>query len=369
MKNNFKLISLLLLLLLLVSACSVKVNNKPANDGGVYISPDKGENWAQISFIYQANGTIQSFNNVDLTDMVRDSLDSHAYYVATHANGLFYTYDRGVGWHQTLADKGRINAVAVDPKASCIIYAAVANRLYKSIDCNRHWNYQLVEATVESNQQKNNKLTESATDPNNQILSLAVDPYDSNIVYAGTSGKGLYRSDNGGLSWHSLYYFNDRVNKILILPSNSKVIYVVTPTAGIYKSTDQGVSWSSVFSDDLIKAYSGLLSYREVIFDPTENDGLLYACQYGLFRSQDGGLTWKNIKLLTQPNSSTIYSMAINPRDRQEIYYSTASILYRSVDGGVNWITRSLPSSRVAKYIFIDPEDTNRIFVGLKKVQ
>lgn len=342
----------LLFVLVALSGCIINIKTKNGSDGGVFVTLDKGETWTQIALIYRVSDVVKTFNNVDLTAMAVDPLDNKALYIATHDNGMFYTYDSGVGWHQTLADKGRINAMTISPKESCIIYAAIANRVYKSIDCNRHWIYQLIE---------------SRADPNNQITSLAVDYYDTNIVYAGTSGKGLFRSDNGGFSWHAVKFFNDRIAKVLINPNNPSIMYVALESQGIYKTLDRGESWQMIFSDEDRKNYDTFLVYRDIILDPTVDDGLLYACQYGLFRSGDGGATWKNIKLLTPPNTSVIYSLAVNPLNGQEIYYGIDTVLYRSVDGGENWITRSLPTSRAAKFIFIDPKEPSKIFLGVKQ--
>ncbi|MBU1130570.1 hypothetical protein KJ840_00335 [Patescibacteria group bacterium] len=356
MKSPIKLIISLLFITLVLSGCliNVKTTGGGFSDGGVFVSGNSGDDWQQISLIYRVSDVEKTFSNVDLTAMVMDPLDNKAIYIATHDQGLFYTYDAGAGWHQTLQDKGRINALAISPSESCIIYAAISNRVYKSVDCNRHWDY---------------KLIESRADPDNQITSLAIDNYNTNVIYAGTSGKGLFRSDDGGYSWHVVKFFNDRVDKVLILPANNQVIYVVTASQGIFKTADQGESWLEVFDEAMKKEYGNLLTYRDLILDPTVEDGLFYACNYGLFRSADGGAAWKNIDLLTPPNTAVIYSLAINPQNGQEIYYGIDTLLYRSEDGGANWITRTLPTSRAAKYLIADPRQSARVYLGVKKIK
>ena len=111
-----------------------------------------------------------------------------------------------------------------------------------------------------------------------------------------------------------------------------------------------------------------LLTYRQVILDPTVDDGLLYASQYGLLRSNDGGLIWEELKLLTPPSTTAIYSLVINPKNDREIYYATAKALYRSEDGGKNWITKTLPTSRSGKFLVIDFDETNILYLGVKQL-
>jgi photosystem II stability/assembly factor-like uncharacterized protein len=106
------------------------------------------------------------------------------------------------------------------------------------------------------------------------------------------------------------------------------------------------------------------------MLDPNVPDGLLYVSQYGfLLRSKDGGATWQDIKLLTPPSATLIYSLAVNPKNEKELFYGTSKALYRTVDGGVNWITRALPTSRAVKFIVLDPKGPNTLYIGVKTVE
>jgi photosystem II stability/assembly factor-like uncharacterized protein len=356
MKSKIKIFIGLILILIVASGCQIGVKTKvqAVNDGGVYISSDRGETWSHATAIYRVTDPPRTFSNIDVIEMINDPADSKAFYLTTHEQGIFYTYDGGTGWQQTLTGKGRVNAVAISPKDSCTVYAAIANKVYKSNDCNRHWEY---------------KLIETQADPNNQITALAVDYDNDSIVYAGTSGKGLFRSDDAGNSWHVVKFFNDRLVKILIKPQNSTIIYLVTQTKGIFKTTNKGQDWQEVFSNDLKEQYRNLLAYRDLILDPTVADGLLYACGYGIFRSADGGQSWQEIKLLTPPNSKTIYALAVNPKDGKELYYTVDTVLYRSVDAGVNWITKNLPSARISEFLIIDREQPGKLYLGVRKLK
>jgi len=348
------LISAMLVLPILLSGCFITINTSSSTDGGVFKTFNKGEDWEQRSLVYRLGELAENFNSSDITVMEVDPQDNQALYVGTVDRGIYYTYNGAAGWNQTLSGSGKINAIAISPKETCIIYAAIGNRVYKSTDCNRHWQY---------------KLIETRSDPNNVINTLTVDPFYTARIYAGTSGKGLFRSDDGGYSWHSVNYFNDQVVKILINKTNSNIIYVATAGQGIYKTADGGGTWQMMFNNEQQNKYANLLAYRDLILDPTKDDGLLYASQYGLLRTEDGGASWTDIKLLTPPSTTYIYSIAINPANDQEIYYGIATALYRTEDGGANWITRNLPSSRAARFLLIDPENPHSLYLGVKRVK
>jgi len=348
-----KLFLSLLVAVFSLSGCVINIKTQGGNDGGVYHTQDNGDNWSQITMVYRVEDLQKTFSTVDLTTMVMDPTDKKALYIGTQTDGMFYTYDGGVGWHQTLTGLGGINAIAISPKERCIIYTAIQNKIYKSVDCNRHWNYQLVE---------------TREDPKDSITSLAIDNFDTSNVYAGTSGNGLFLSQDTGFSWQALKFFDYPIIKILINPKNSKIIYVATGSKGIFKTTDGGANWIQILDQKLVEAKQYLLDYRSLILDPTLDDGLLYASQYGLLRSTNGGTTWEDIKLLTPAGTATIYSIAINPQNGQEIYYGIKDALYRSVDGGKNWITRNLPSSRAAAFLIVDPVDPATVYLGVKKV-
>ena len=349
-----KFLIILPLALLFLSGCIISFKTAGGVDGGVFKSLNAGDNWEQISLVYRVGELEKTFKAADIATMSMDPTDSKALYIGTGEQGMYYTYNGGIGWHQTLTNLGRINAVAVSPKERCIIYVAIANRLYKSTDCSRHWDYQLIE---------------TREDPNNQITAIGIDAYNTDFIYVGTSGKGLFRSEDAGLSWHVVKFFDDRISKVLVNPVDTRIIYVATENKGLFKTSDRGSTWQALFSEEMIKEKKNLLVYRQLIWDPTVSDGLLHASQYGLLRSQDGGLSWEDIKLLTPPSTTYIYSLAINPKNDQMLYYGTDKALFRSEDGGKNWITRNLPTTRAARFLFIDPAEPNVLYMGVKGIK
>ena len=349
-----KIFLLFCLLVLVFSGCTININSKSGIDGGVYKTINRGDDWLQQSVIYRVGDVAKNFNGTDISAMVIDPTDSQAVYVGTENEGMYYTYDDGNGWQQTLTNLGKINDIAINPKDRCIIYVAIGNRVYKSNDCNRHWEYQFIE---------------TRDDPNNTITSIALDNYNPNIVYVGTSGKGLLKSEDAGYSWRVIDFFKAPIAKVLVNPQDSRIIYVATYLNGLFKTSDKGVNWKEIFSKEQVDAKKNILVYRQLMLDPSVSDGLMYASQYGLMRSINGGNNWDDIKLLTPPSTTFIYSLAINPKNGRDIYYGTNSALYRSEDGGQNWITRKLPTTRSAKFLIINFDSPNTLYLGVKKIK
>jgi len=354
MRKKIIIIAFLLVIPLLTSGCIINIKPTNVADGGVYTTYTKGDTWEQTSLIYRLGELVENFNTIDISALVMDPQDSQAIYAGTVENGILYSYNGATGWQQVLRSKGKISAIAVSPNQTCTVYAAIGSRVYKTSDCSRHWQY---------------KLIEPRPNPDNIIHSLEVDPINSQIIYAGTSGKGLFRSDDSGYSWHAVHFFDDEVVKVLVDPANPDIIYTATKSRGLFRSDNKGIDWKPLFDEELKRDYNNVSVYRNFILDPTNENGLLYASEHGLMRSADKGENWQNIGLLTPPNTVKIYSLAINPLNGDEIFYGISTTLYRTEDGGQNWITRNLPTTRAAKFLMIDPDQPNTLYLGTKRYQ
>ncbi|MBO9362486.1 MAG: hypothetical protein J7452_09815, partial [Thermoflexus sp.] len=101
------------------------------------------------------------------------------------------------------------------------------------------------------------------------VSALAIDPRNSNTLYAGTLGGGVFKSTDGGGSWSA---FNDGLTHLFVYalaidPANPDTLYAGTWGGGVFKSTDGGGSWSA-FNDGLTH-----LDVRALAIDST----MLYA--------------------------------------------------------------------------------------------
>ncbi|MCB0380785.1 MAG: hypothetical protein KDD24_05960 [Flavobacteriales bacterium] len=139
-----------------------------------------------------------------------------------------------------------------------------------------------------------------------------------------------------------------RVSDIEGHPKNSKVIYIGTAGGGVWKSNDGGVMFNSIF-DDYCQ------SIGCVAVDPNKPDNVVWvgtgetwtrnsvSVGDGIYKSNDGGNTWAKMGL---ENSDRISSIQINPKNSDEIYVGVLGALwgdsdergvYKTIDGGKTW--------------------------------
>ncbi|MBI1343172.1 MAG: T9SS type A sorting domain-containing protein [Terrimonas sp.] len=147
-----------------------------------------------------------------------------------------------------------------------------------------------------------------------RILCIAIDPNNSNNLWAGSASGGIWKSTDAGANWSSVTTNLNvlGVSTIIIDPSNSNVIYAGTGEVlrsgnsnigfnvwkargtygiGIIKSTNGGTTWSQVMT----KSTSDLFGIQNLTFDPS-NSNTIYACATdGVYRSTNNGSSWSQI--------------------------------------------------------------------------
>ncbi len=184
------------------------------------------------------------------------------------------------------------------------------------------------------------------------------------LFYMGTTGGGVWRTQNGGTTWENISdgYFGSSIGAIEVSKSHNNVIYVgggevtvrgnVSPGTGMYKSVDGGRSWKNV----------GLLNSRHIVrirIHPT-NPEIVYAAvlgdlfkdteERGVYKTIDGGKTWK--RMLFKNGRSGAVDLILDPVNPDVVYASTWNVrrtphdfssggegsgLWKSNDGGETW--------------------------------
>jgi len=230
------------------------------------------------------------------------------------------------------------------------------------------------------------------------IGALAINQKNPAIVYVGTGesnmrnsvsiGNGLYKTSDGGDNWKKIGLDStEHISKIIVHPTNPDVIYVAVPGAlwsnskhrGLYKSTNAGETWEKLFYID------DLTGCADVLMDPTNPD-ILFVSMWqfrrqpfsfnsggktsGLYKSLDGGKTWKEIKNGLPEKPFGRIAMAIAPSDPKQmlaIVESNNTGLYISSDGGESWKSQSATMNVKARPFYfstlvIDPKNAKRVY-------
>jgi photosystem II stability/assembly factor-like uncharacterized protein len=216
------------------------------------------------------------------------------------------------------------------------------------------------------------------------VIAVAIDPRDSNIVYAGTSA-GAFKSTDGGISWSAVKsrLITDAngpsvISVMAIDPQNPDTVYAIETYTGVFKTTDAGASWTAVYSEPTTP--TGLTVLR---IDP-QNPGTMYAgTPVGIFKTTDAGANWTavNAGLPSDTNGHlTICTLAIDPQTPSTIYalyvVTSADVgfwvgggVFKSVDGGVNWTRLNTPGGSdwltdLTSGLAIDPQNPSIVYVG-----
>lgn len=365
-----KLIIALALVSLLTSACSISTttngNNKTQSvDSSIFVSADKGDTWRAMTAVPSTTGRAGSIAELSVNLMTMDPNDSKAVYLATYDNGLFYTYDIASGWNEVKTlPKSTINDVQVDPKSKCIIYAALANRVYRSSDCARTW-------------------SQVYFDNNTGVFvnTIAIDHYNTSNLYIGTSRGEIIKSIDSGNSWRTIERLEDSVSNLIVSPLDSRLVFVATLKNRIY-SFNSNTNTNPADSADLdnnflvenwtdlnevLKDFELGSNFKDIIVNA--KDGTMFiASAKAILRSKDNGFTWENVNLIQPDKEAIINSLAVDPQNSNDIYYTTDTTFFRSLDGGATWTTKKLPTRRSGRELLIDFKNTNMIYLGTKKI-
>ncbi|MGA8310611.1 MAG: YCF48-related protein, partial [Terriglobales bacterium] len=232
------------------------------------------------------------------------------------------------------------------------------------------------------------------------IGSLAIAPSDTNIVYVGTGeacirgnishGDGVYKTLDGGKTWKNVGLRDSRaIGRVIVDPRNADIVFVAAlghpygPNSerGIFRTIDGGKTWEKVLYKD--ENTGGI----DVAFDP-HNSNIIFASLWearrtpwslvsggpgsGLYRSNDGGSTWKRLEehgLPKGPYGKIGVAVAANSERVYALIEAHEGGLYRSDDGGETWdlVNGNRSYQQRAWYymhVIADPQDPDTAYVA-----
>jgi photosystem II stability/assembly factor-like uncharacterized protein len=249
-------------------------------------------------------------------------------------------------WRVLGPDGGAVADLAFQPGSSQVLYAAVPGGIYKSGDAGATWTW-----------------AGEGLYPPAQVLSVAVDPVHPETVYT-TQGDRVFKSVDGGLSWKSSGL--PGTYQVAVHPRSSGRVFAATQH-GIFRTSDQGVTWSRA-TQGLPGSYGATL----IAFDPSTERRLYAWIQLEfdapvgrLVRSTDGGVTWQMLPNGPQENQR-ILSLAVDPRTRGTLYAGTNQAVYKSVDGGLTWRTTGLSTAGFIWTLKVEPR-LGTVYAGTDK--
>ncbi len=316
--------------------------------------------------------------------------DPNVFYVGVNNGGVWKTTDAGRTWQPIFDGQPTqsVGTVAVAPSNPDVVYIgsgeglqrpdlSIGDGVYKSIDAGRTWQHVGLDAA-------------------RQIGAIIVDPGNADRVFVAALGhpygpnadRGVYRSTDGGRTWQKVLYKDENTGAIDLAfdPSNAQIVYAVLwaarqgpweynnaysgPASGLYKSTDGGTTWRPL-ANGLPTAADGLgrIGIGVAPGDPNRIYAWVTASagHGGIYRSDDAGASWTrtNDEERVIGRGDDFANLRVDPKNPEMVYAANTS-LYRSADGGRTFTAiKGAPGGDDYHTIWINPTNPDIILLAV----
>lgn len=315
--------------------------------------------------------------------------DPRRFYFGAVNGGVWRTDDAGRTWQPIFdsVNTGSIGAIAVAPSAPKIIYVGTGEAdmrsdiaqgigMFRSSDGGATW-----KATGLSDTQQIGQILVDPHNPNLVLVAALGHPYGP------SNERGVFRSTDGGKTWTKTLYKDADTGAIDLAfqPGNPKVVYAALwqtrrppwntyppssgPGSGLYKSIDGGKTWHQLTGHGLPNAPA-----RIGLATSAAKPNRLYALidsseegQGGLYRSDNKGSTWRKATGDKRIWNRGWYfgQIAANPRNADQVWVQD-TIQLRSDDGGAHFIPlKGDPTGDDFHTLWIDPKNPDRRILGV----
>jgi len=306
------------------------------------------------------------------------------FYFGATGGGVWKTTDGGITY-KNISDGyfgGSIGSVAVAPSDPNVLYVgggevtvrgnvSSGKGVWKSVDAGSTWTY-------------------SGLPNSRHIPRIVVHPKNPDIVYAAVMGdlykpnkdRGVYKSINGGKSWKKVLFSDPQAGAVELVmdPSNPRHLYASTwrvqrtpyslssggKGSALWKSTDSGISWKEISKN---KGFAeGTLGIIGITVSPLNSNRVWSIVenkdQGGVYRSDDGGTTWKHTNDSRSLRQRAWYYSKIyaDTQDEDKVYVMNVSY-HKSTDGGVTFESHNAPHGDHHD-LWIAPENNQRMIIA-----
>jgi photosystem II stability/assembly factor-like uncharacterized protein len=315
--------------------------------------------------------------------------DVRRFYFGSVNGGVWRTDDAGRTWVPIFDDVnvGSIGAIAVAPSSPTTIYVGSGEAdmrsdiaqgigMFRSSDGGSTW-----QSIGLGDTQQIGKILVDPNNPDILLVAALGHPYGPNAE------RGVFRSVNGGKTWTKTLYKDANTGAIDLAaePGNPSVVYAAMwqtrrppwntyppssgPGSGLYKSTDGGRTWRHLTGHGLPEA-PGRIGLATSAAKPRRVYALVDSAdsdEGGLYRSDDAGLNWRKVtgdKRIWQ-RGWYFGGVTANPKNADQLWVQDTIIL-RSDDGGAHFIpVKGDPTGDDFHTLWVDPKDPDRRVVGV----
>ncbi len=304
-------------------------------DGQIYSSVDGGKTWK-----FLVNFGIPL---LILDDLLVDVENSDIIYASGHRHkkpgGFFKSTDGGVTWKESDdLKKEAIHAMAQSTLNPNMIVVGTVNGIFISGDRGESF-----------------RKIDSPTAPRD-INSLAIDPTDTNIIYAGTTWRP-YKTTDGGKTWRLIKkgIIDDSDIFAIEIDDKDPNHVIASACSGIYESFDKGENWKKIQGIPSTSRRT-----RDIKINPARPESYYAATTEGFWVSDTAGKSWR----MTTSRDLEVNSIAVHRDKPDRIYIATNNYgVLVSNDGGKNFSpTNGNFTSRFTLSIVFDFQNKNRMY-------
>src|SRR5215203_583900 len=311
----------------------------------------------------------------------------NVFYIGVNNGGVWKTTHYGRTWVPIFDDQptGSIGDIIVAPSNPNVIYVgsgeglqrpdlSVGNGMYKSTDAGKTWTFLGLQNAQ-------------------QIAGLAIDPSNENRVFVAALGhpygpnedRGVFRTIDGGKTWQKVLYVDENTgaSQVTFDPKNSNIIYADLwagrqgpwengawngPNSGLFKSTDGGATWKKL-TEGLPTTQQGLgrIGFAIAPSDPNRLYATVESPQLGgIYRSDDAGEHWTKLSGDNRyfGRASDFAELKVDPKNA-DIVYSANVVTWKSIDGGKTWNAfRGAPGGDDYHRVWINPDNSDIILLA-----
>jgi photosystem II stability/assembly factor-like uncharacterized protein len=250
-----------------------------------------------------------------------------------------------------LPDEVEVRCVTLHPTQPGVVFAGTQAGPYRSTDAGDTWE----------------RMPFPGDEP--VVWSFEIHPADARVMYVGTQDMAVYRSEDGGGQWRRLTVptnpdglcvmgFPTRMIRLAIDPTNSEELYAGVEVGGLVRSLDGGATWTDCNASLLElatqerytqkhgprRASEGMMDTHALAISAAQPGTVFLANRLGLFRSDDKGESWYDMDIGRFSPLTYARDVKVFPHDTKTLLgafsiaaVSDAGSLYRSADLGATW--------------------------------
>lgn len=266
-------------------------------DSWIYVSSDGGSSWSRLAKLGSKDDLVVDSLVVDRNDP--RTLYAGVWCIEHPDGGIYISHDQGRTWAEAADMHGQsVRALTQAPSNPRLLVAGTLSGVYRSADMGFHWR----------------EISPPGGAEIHEVESIAIDPYDPEIIYAGT--------------WH--------------LP---------------WKTNDGGVTWSSI--------HQGVIDDSDVfsmIVDRSRPSVMFLSACSGIYKSENFGYEFRKVQGIPSTARRT-RTLRMDPADRNTVYAGTTEGLYKTQDGGETW-TRTTSPDVIVNDVYVDPRNPRHVLLA-----